>query len=216
MTHYQEIRPTCEWILLERAPTPTAGRQALFGRFVRMNDVFERYVTRWMQERMTEDHAVAGPGEGHDSTLPLCQDQGGHQMRPDIRIHHIQGRSRRCSAVLDAKWKKSRDDRKIASREDFYQMYAYASHWLRTQPKEEMSPPDTLIGLVYPSVNPGDASIPFVFSELSDYGVRGASLKFLLPQRAAGAGGTNWLEGFLLDGLTALPDWMKQLAARAS
>ena len=216
MTHYQEIRPTCEWILLERAPTPTAGRQALFGRFVRMNDVFERYVTRWMQERMTQGHAVASPGEGQDFIRPLCKGQGGHKMQPDIRVHQIEGRSRRCTAVLDAKWKKAREDRKIASREDFYQMYAYASHWLRTQAKEESSPPDTLIGLVYPSVNPGDASIPFEFSELSDYRVRGASLKFLLPQRDAGAGGTNWREGFLLDGLTSFPEWMKQLAARAN
>lgn len=212
MTHYQEIRPTCEWILLERAPTPTAGRQALFGRFVRMNDVFERYVTRWMQERMTQGHTVAGPGEGRDATRILCASRlglVGHQMRPDIRVHQLRGRSRHCTAVLDAKWKKARDDGKIASREDFYQMYAYASHWLRNQAGEAAPSPDSLIGLVYPSVNPRDASVPFEFSELG-HQVRGAALKFLLPQFD---GHQVWKEGFLLNGLDAHPAWLDQLAA---
>lgn len=30
-----------------------AGKDAMFGRFVRMNDVFERYVARWMQEKLS-------------------------------------------------------------------------------------------------------------------------------------------------------------------
>ena len=215
MTHYQEIRPTCEWILRERAPTPISGREALFGRFVRMNDVFERYVTRWMQERMSEDHAVAGPGAGHDATRVLCASRlglVGHQMRPDIRVHQIQGRSRHCTAVLDAKWKKARDDGKIASREDFYQMYAYASHWLRKPAGEATTSPESLIGLVYPSVNPRDASVPFAFSELG-HCVRGAALKFLLPQFEKGSGHQEWKEGFLLHGLDAYPAWLDQLAA---
>lgn len=210
MTHYQEIRPTCEWILREQSPAPTAGRQALFGRFVRMNDVFERYVTRWMQERMPADHAVAGPGEGRDATRVLCASRlglVGHRMQPDIRVHHVQGRSRRCTAVLDAKWKKSRDDGKIASREDFYQMYAYASHWLRTQASEAGGPsPDSLIGLVYPSVNPRDTSVPFKFSDLGH--VQGAAMKFLLPQIMEEGGHREWNEGFLLNGLDAFPAWL--------
>ena len=215
MTHYQEIRPTCEWILRERAPTPTAGTQALFGRFVRMNDVFERYVTRWMQERLQGNHRVDGPREGHNRSKELCSSvrgHKGHSMLPDILIHSLDAPSQACMAVLDAKWKMGRPDNKVASREDFYQMYAYASHWLRQSPSGEQSSSGSLIGLVYPSSNPRDTSTPFQFTELGQQ-VQGAALRFLLPQRAGDSEAQEWYEGFLLDGLECAPTWLKPLAA---
>ena len=192
MSHYQEIRPTCEWILRSLSATPVTGQQALFGRFVRMNDVFERYVTRWMQEHSQhqDNFRVYGQGEGKQSTWNLCNSNGGHQMRPDIRIYRRSPGKSRCVAILDAKWKPSRNDGKLASREDFYQMYAYASHWLG----ESTAEPETrLIGLVYPTTNEQEVSQSFRYDNL--IGVEGKALKFLLPQRV----GDRWREGYLMD-----------------
>jgi 5-methylcytosine-specific restriction enzyme subunit McrC len=196
MSHYQDIRPTCEWILRSLSATPVTGQKALFGRFVRMNDVFERYVTRWMQERVQrqEGYRVYGQGEGEQSTWDLCKGDGGHQMRPDIRVYRSSSSVKPdCVAILDAKWKPPRADGKLASREDFYQMYAYASHWLGASMEETEA---RLIGLVYPTTNEQDISKRFRYDNLAD--VEGRSLKFLLPRRV----GDVWREGYLIDGAT--------------
>jgi 5-methylcytosine-specific restriction enzyme subunit McrC len=196
MSHYQEIHPTCEWILRSLSPTPVTGQQALFGRFVRMNDVFERYVTRWMQEHVhsEDDFRVYGQGEGEQSTWYLCDGEGGHKMRPDIRVYRSSSSVKPdCMAILDAKWKPPRVDGKLASREDFYQMYAYASHWLGASMEETEA---RLIGLVYPTANELDISKRFRYGNLSD--VEGVVLKFLLPQPI----GDGWREGYLIDGET--------------
>jgi 5-methylcytosine-specific restriction enzyme subunit McrC len=195
MSHYQEIHPTCEWILRSLSATPVTGQQAMLGRFVRMNDVFERYVTRWMQERVQrkDGYQVYGQGEGEQSTWNLCDGDGGHQMRPDIRIYRQSSGKPDCVAILDAKWKPPRNDGKLASREDFYQMYAYASHWLGESMEETEA---RLIGLVYPTTNEQDISKRFRYGNLSD--VEGVALKFLLPQPI----GDGWREGYLIDGET--------------
>lgn len=192
MSHYQHIRPTCEWILRSLSATPVTGQQAMLGRFVRMHDVFERYVTRWMQERMQrqDGYRIYGQGEGVQSTWVLCNGDGGQQMRPDIRIFRKSSGKDQCLAILDAKWKPPRNDGKLASREDFYQMYAYASHWLGESMEETEA---RLIGLVYPTTNELDISKRFQYSNLSD--VEGVALKFLLPQPI----GDGWREGYLID-----------------
>jgi 5-methylcytosine-specific restriction endonuclease McrBC regulatory subunit McrC len=210
MTQYQEIRPTCEWILRERSPAPMAGAKALFGRFVRMNDVFERYVTRWMQERLAlarpNEYTVYEQGRGPAATRTLCQDNGywrGHAMRPDVRIH---GPGNQCVAVLDAKWKRARTDNKIASREDLYQMYAYASHWLRNPEPGNAPERNRLIGLVYPTVRADEHSVRFCYEELQDR-VQGWALRFRLPQWQQDNG--NWREGFqFAQEVNDLPEWI--------
>jgi 5-methylcytosine-specific restriction endonuclease McrBC regulatory subunit McrC len=192
MTHYLAIRPTCEWILRSQSASPVAGVQSMIGRFVRMNDVFERYVTRWLQERCRGDYRVFGQGEG-TSTLPLCRDMHGRElypMRPDIRIT----RHSHCVAILDAKWKSSRDDGKLASGGDLYQMFAYASHWLNGFDHE--SEP-RLIGLIYPATNDGEISYAFSYPKLD--GVTAMALRFHLPRRTANG---QWCEGFLVDQAT--------------
>ena len=192
MSHYQDIRPTCEWILRSLSATPVTGQQAMLGRFVRMHDVFERYVTRWMKERVQrqDGYRVYGQGEGAQSTRILCDGNGGHQMRPDIRIYRQSSGKDQCVAILDAKWKPPRNDGKVASREDFYQMYAYASHWLGESMEETEA---RLIGLVYPTTQGKDTSVSFEYVNLPR--VTGFAFKFQLPYQDDSG---TWREGYLL------------------
>jgi|GEM_PF-2551251 len=196
MTHYLEIRPTCEWILRSQSASPVAGVQSMIGRFVRMNDVFERYVTRWMQEKMRGNYQVLGQGEG-EGTLPLCKDthdRPEYQMRPDIRVVRCSASQKNCVAILDAKWKPSNKDGKLASGGDLYQMFAYASHWLN-RCDHEAEP--RLISLIYPATNDGETSYAFSYPKLD--GVTAMVLRFHLPRRTAN---DRWREGFLVDQAT--------------
>ena len=168
----------------------------MIGRFVRMNDVFERYVTRWMQEHMQGDYQVFGQGEG-EGTLPLCKDshdRQSYQMRPDIRIVRCSASTKACVAILDAKWKSSSNDGKLASGGDLYQMFGYASHWLNGSDHEA---PPRLIGLVYPTTDKQNMSETFSYPKLA--GVTGRLLRFHLPRQTANG---RWREGFLVDQAT--------------
>jgi len=196
MTHYLEIRPTCEWILRCQSASPVAGLQSMIGRFVRMNDVFERYVTRWMQETMQGNYQVLGQSEG-ESTLPLCKDthdRPEYQMRPDIRVVCCSASQKDCVAILDAKWKPSNKDGKLASGGDLYQMFAYASHWLSGSDYEDTP---RLIGLIYPTTNERETSHTFSYPKLAH--VTGRVLRFHLPRRTTDG---RWREGFLVDQAT--------------
>ena len=168
----------------------------MIGRFVRMNDVFERYVTRWMQEQVRGDYQVFGQGERRGA-MKLCHD--GHdkqlyKMRPGIRIVLRSSSKEDCVAILDAKWKPPREDGKLASGGDLYQMFAYASHWLNG-PDHEVTP--RLIGLIYPTTNELETSHTFLYPKLA--GVTGRSLRFHLPRRTAEG---RWREGLLVNRVT--------------
>lgn len=192
MTHYLEIRPTCEWILRSQSASPVTGLHSMIGRFVRMNDVFERYITRWMQERVEGDYRVIGQGED-GGIRPLCKHSHGqpaYQMRPDIRIVCRSAATKACVAILDAKWKPTSSDGKLASGGDLYQLFAYASHWLHDF-DHEATP--RLIGLVYPTTSEKDPAETFTYPMLT--GITGRALKFYLPRRVEG----RWCEGFLVD-----------------
>lgn len=135
MAHYREIRQTCEWLLHRQSSAPVGGAKEAWGRVVRMNDVFERYVTRWLSEKSHENVQVSGQGRGaYQGTKVLARTVDGnngapiHTMRPDIVIWNKIEREK-AVAVLDVKWKEV-DDRKPFSREDLYQLFAYGKHWL--------------------------------------------------------------------------------------
>jgi 5-methylcytosine-specific restriction endonuclease McrBC regulatory subunit McrC len=193
MSHYNEVRSSCSWILNEQAPAPIAGQAELFGRFVRMNDVFESYVVRWMREKCKdptvavkgkcEPRPLCARGDDHNFGEPLIQ----HRMQPDIQIHWQANGSSECIAILDTKWKEI-SEKKPVSREDLYQMYAYAHEWL-----SDASEQKKLIGLIYPSTDEGEKISRFTFNRLPN--VQGYALKFQLPTTEDN--GTSWQEGFL-------------------
>jgi len=193
---YREIRSTCEWILKEQSPAPIVGRQSMFGRFVRMNDVFERYVARWMDNQSLQQgssYRVLEQGNGNAISRVLCQgiDNAStyHTMRPDIQVY---ANNNKCIAILDSKWKKTRIDNKPAAREDLFQCHAYASEWL--QGKDDCT--KRFIGIIHPTADPQDRNtIVFQYKTLPT--VIGASLKFLLPRKSED--GKNWIEGFQIN-----------------
>ncbi len=196
MVSYREIRSTCRWILESRGAAPIAGEAEMFGRFVRMNDVFERYVARWMQDRLrgTDFELLeqnSGVNDGRRRKV-LCTWVGksDRTMKPDILIY---SRSERddCVAILDAKWKRTVDKDDVTGRlsagSDLYQMYAYAQHWLAGAPQ------DKLIALVYPRDTANAATEKFHFSRPNN--IDGYSLRFQLPSFIKG----QWVEGLIAD-----------------
>jgi 5-methylcytosine-specific restriction enzyme subunit McrC len=188
MLNYREIRQTCEWLLLRQSAAPVRGQQAMFGRLVRMNDVFERYVTRWLAEKIDTGFQVEGQARFSNAGEKILALRGNtvlHSMRPDILIRKTDGQ---YVAVFDVKWKRPRAD-KIISREDFYQLYAYATHWLTGRGEED---PKTTIAVIYPSVDDKDPTLaPFRFPQAAN--VAGYAFHFRLPHFDAP---TGWTEGF--------------------
>ncbi len=193
MTQYLEIRPTCEWILRSLSATPVAGRQPMFGRFVRMNDVFERYVVRWSGETLASSSRfrIYDQVSAPDNIKTLYEEPtvGKKDMQPDMRIYD----GKECVAILDAKWK-APSDGQTPSDGDLYQMFAYAYHWLALPHKtEEMK----LIGLVYPTADESRYSAHFSFPALKSIkSIAGGRLRFLLPKWDDATG--KWREGFLV------------------
>ena len=193
MTDYRDIRQTCRWILQDLNPSPIAGRAQMFGCFVRMNDVFERYVGRWMDIRLRasgrSEHVLVQGQRNRPRASPasrqLCSFGNGkfQNMRPDSIVIDA---DRNCIAVMDAKWKNPNPGGAIASREDMLQMFAYARHWLTDD-----NPADCLISLVFP-VAADTTSQAFRFNQIRN--VYGIALKFLLPRRMNDAS-TSWREG---------------------
>jgi 5-methylcytosine-specific restriction enzyme subunit McrC len=196
MAHYREIRSSCRWILNSRGAAPVAGDDAMFGCFVRMNDVFERYVVRWMQNRLIgTDYELLDQNSGLSDarrTKQFCSWDGKpRSMRPDILIYSRMERHR-CVAILDAKWKRTVDmeagsDRPSAG-SDLYQMYAYAQHWLAEDAGTK------IIALVYPSDKsntPVNTSTQrFLYDRINN--VQGYALRFRMPSLEMDEG---WVEG---------------------
>ncbi len=185
MKHYRELRSTCRWILLRQGISPVRGGEGMVGCFARMNDVFERYVARWIarelgrHDELKHLRLVDQTQLEHHSALlrkNLWRWENAAnwtEMRPDMAIYDGQG----CVAVLDAKWKLPKT--KDIDRSDIYQVHAYARYWLRTGGQ---------VALIYPHLNDDDpvAQRAFRFYDLSEH--FGQKLFFKLPTDEGGGG----------------------------
>ena len=203
MVDYREIRSTCQWLLMQSGPAPVQGPKQMLGRFVRMNDVFERYVTRWLRERLLphgwevleqarDPWRGQGPA-GNPAARVLCRLPNGktQTLRPDIVV--VDRKTRDTVAVLDAKWKGPRGDDRLASRDDLFQMFAYASHWLANGAGVAANGAIALVDPHAGEADQRDGPQAFDFPQLQ--GVHGFALTFQLPRK----NGTAWLEGLQLD-----------------
>ena len=179
MIDYREIRSTAEWILGQLGPAPVAGGTRLFGRFVRMNDVFERYVARWLQERLPKGwQVILQAGSLSDKGKFATYAGKTRQLHPDIVITNLAGVA---VAVLDTKWKHCPEELAYA---DLYQLYAYATHFLdNAHPR--------LAALVYPAGNHDDGvnEPGFAFPRLTY--IEGRRLRFCLQERENAADTTS-------------------------
>lgn len=185
MLHYAAIRQTCDWLLNQAIATPIAGEHRMVGRLVRMNDVFERYVGRWLASRAAQGFKVDISRAGGK---PLTADQGAVRQRmvPDARVSDTHGT---VVAVLDMKWKKGAAGKKPIAREDLYQFFAYGKHFLEASAAGSAEP--RLLAGVYPTTDPRERELGFRFPELRH--VACFRLPFLLPREDVHG---RWIEGF--------------------
>jgi 5-methylcytosine-specific restriction enzyme subunit McrC len=183
MKHYRELRSTCRWILLRQGISPVRGGEGMVGCFARMNDVFERYVARWIARelgrhdelkhlRLFDQTLREKPGGSVSRELWQWEnDKHWTYMLPDMAIYDAQ----KCVAVLDAKWKlpKTQD----INRSDIYQVHAYARYWLSAGGQ---------VALIYPHLNGGEPVAQKAFRFVGLDGLLGHKLFFNLPSDEGG------------------------------
>lgn len=198
MKHYRELRSTCRWILLRQGISPVRGSQGMVGCFARMNDVFERYVARWIARelgrhdglkhlRLFDQTLREKPGGSVSRKLWQWEnDQKWSYMLPDMAIYD----GEKCVAVLDAKWKLTQTGE--INRSDIHQVHAYARYWLNAGGH---------VALIYPHLNGGEPAAQRAFRFYDLDGLLGHKLFFTLPSNEGG-GGKEGLD--LLDPLYAI------------
>lgn len=127
MAHYQPVKPWCELILGQHMPMAVAGQWRGISLLFPMEELFERYVGRWLQRQLLPSARL----KEQAASQFLCQHEGSpmFQLRPDLLIE--QGATR---WVLDTKWKLldagDRPGKYGLSQQDFYQLYAYGRKYL--------------------------------------------------------------------------------------
>jgi 5-methylcytosine-specific restriction enzyme subunit McrC len=130
MAHYRAVKPWCELILNQHMPLAVAGDYEGISLLFPMEKLFERYVARWLRQRLAPDVELRTPAR----SLSMCMHQGAAMFRlePDMLVRHAQQ-----SWVLDAKWKlldaANTEDKYGLSQSDFYQLYAYGQKYLGGQ-----------------------------------------------------------------------------------
>jgi 5-methylcytosine-specific restriction enzyme subunit McrC len=183
MLHYLPIRQTCEWLLRKADTAPIAGQSPVTGRLARMNDVFERYVQRWLASHCSNGFDVI-LDETRNRVLASVGERRLLTMRPDLVVQRSDDGEN--VAVLDMKWK-SLTPQKPVSREDLYQLYAYAKSFLGSSSDRK------LLAGVYPCSDGQHEPIEFQFHDMPE--LRCFALPFSLPI-AADDRANIWFEGF--------------------
>ncbi|MDB4438250.1 McrC family protein [bacterium] len=128
---YRGMKTWCELILRHTSPLFLAGKFTGLSFLFPMEQLFERYVTAILRNRMKSGfHLVPQPAR---HSLVTHQDAGWFRLKPDLIVESPDGS---CSSVLDTKWKRidarlgSAKDKYGLSQNDFYQMAAYGDHYL--------------------------------------------------------------------------------------
>ncbi len=127
----------CRLILSGQAPTPSAGPSRSFSLLFDMNVVFERYIGAVIQRHVMGDfpwHTAHVHARHHWRYLLESRGdrdpRGILRLEPDLLICR-RGQGQEQVATIDTKWKllDQRGGRRGASREDLYQLYAYAQRY---------------------------------------------------------------------------------------
>jgi 5-methylcytosine-specific restriction enzyme subunit McrC len=175
MIHYRALRISCSWILHERMPAPVGGEQQMFGCFVRMHKLFERYVQKWLEMTLRGDGGGLRVEAQADKVFCRGLDSPWHQdrMRPDLLIYS--GSAPQPIRILDTKWKKVGPRDRIA-RADLFQMVAYAKFWF----SDNQKPNESMLGLIYPTLGEPGETTKLRF-EAPMEGVALETIRFRLP-----------------------------------
>lgn len=124
---YRPVRPWCELIVNQQMPLALAGAHEGMSLLFPMEKLFERYVARWLRQRLSSDVDLRTPA----SSQSLCRQANAAMFRlePDIFVA-----SRAQRWVLDTKWKlldgADRAQHYGLSQADFYQLHAYGQKYL--------------------------------------------------------------------------------------
>jgi 5-methylcytosine-specific restriction enzyme subunit McrC len=138
MQHYRATKPWCEFILKERSPFSLAGSHFGQSFLFPMNDLFEKYVARVLEQQLTfglklKEQAASQFLIDSHRNKPLFQ------LKPDLLIT----RKKENIAVLDCKWKLLDKNKSHAAgtkekayglgQGDIYQLYTYGQKYLNGQ-----------------------------------------------------------------------------------
>lgn len=140
LSHYRPVRPWCELILNRQMPMAVAGDYKGLSLLFPMEKLFERFVARWVRDKLAFSCDVSAPARG----VSLCQHQQKaiFQLEPDIFIASPSGRW-----LIDTKWKlldgQDRSRKYGLQQSDFYQLYAYGEKYLKGQGRMALIHPRT-------------------------------------------------------------------------
>lgn len=135
MQHYRACKPWCEFILKEQAPFTLAGMHLGQSFLFPMNDLFEKYVARVLNQQLATGFELTEQAS-RQSLIDCHKGRKLFQLKPDLLIT----RNKESVAVLDCKWKlldhrknhnTSSDEKAYGiSQGDIYQLYAYGKKYL--------------------------------------------------------------------------------------
>lgn len=135
MQHYRATKPWCEFILKEHSPFSLAGSNYGQSFLFPMNDLFEKYVARVLEQQLAPGLKLKEQAASRYLIDAHCEKRL-FQLKPDLLIT----RGKENVAVLDCKWKLLDQNKSHASgaeekayglsQGDIYQLYAYGQKYL--------------------------------------------------------------------------------------
>lgn len=130
--HYQGVFDFTRLIVLGQSPYATYGSTRFTSLLFPMQDVYERYVLELLYTTFSDWRVEAQVGREH-----LARLSGTKKFQLLLDVLLTQGDTR---VILDTKWKvlDRREEDKWIKSSDMYQMYAYASTYLKFQSRKRV------------------------------------------------------------------------------
>lgn len=135
MQHYRATKPWCEFILKEQSPLSLAGAHHGQSFLFPMNDLFEKYVGRVLEQQLAPGLKLKEQAASQ-YLVDTHRDKRLFQLKPDLLVT----RDDEAVAVMDCKWKLIDQNMSHAtgteeksyglSQSDMYQLYAYGKKYL--------------------------------------------------------------------------------------
>lgn len=141
---YQEAIKLGKLILLQLNPQIQSGSTEVVAIFFDMNDLFERYISKLLRQKLKSGYYLKEQGPQQDLIVKKEENQivqKSFKLKPDIVVGKSPLRQQEYITILDTKWKNLDDSEKKmgVSQTDLYQLYTYAG---------EYEVP--VVGLIYP------------------------------------------------------------------
>ncbi|WP_104759583.1 McrC family protein [Helicobacter bizzozeronii] len=142
---YKNLLAWCDLFLRRKSLAPYSGKSKAYALLFPMEELFESFVGVWLQRSLKDYHV----GLQQQNIKHLARDKNFRncfELRPDIVLTNQEQ-----VLILDTKWKLIKGQKKV-SREDLYQMWAYASKYASIELKDKKRV--VSVWLVYPWQEP--------------------------------------------------------------